>query len=104
MIMNLIKLVIMNSGEHLLCMVNESAIADIWRSNTTLFLTKPVTIMPDPQNPGQMVFMEYLQFSEDDSTDFPCSEIRHIVQPKQQLVDIYSERYGTIVVPSKIII
>ncbi len=83
-----IKLVIMSTGEHIIGFVKSEDMDSV-------VIETPVSLVPDHQSGGRgMVFMPYLQFSEEDTAPFPKREIRHVLTPANQLVESYYSQYG----------
>jgi len=90
-----IRLVIMDTGEHILGYVDSND------DDSYILIDKPVSLVPDPQSEGRsMMFIPYLQFTVEDSARFPRRGIRHILTPQPQLVDGYDKQYGSgIIIP-----
>ena len=96
-----IRLIIMNTGEHILGYVTADRQDDIQ-------VDQPVSLVPDPNSQGQrMMFMPYLQFSEEEEAPFPKREIRHILTPNASLKGGYDKQFGAGILtpePSNIIL
>lgn len=85
-----IRLVIMDTGEHILGYVENPDAED------AIVIEKPVSLVPDPSSEGRsMMFIPYLQFSVEDSAPFPLRGIRHILTPVAQLCDGYDKQFGS---------
>lgn len=90
-----IKLLIMNTGEHIIGFYNET--------DGDPIVEKPVSLVPDPNSGGRsMMFIPYLQFSVEESAPFPKNEIRHVLTPQPQLVEGFNKQFGSgIVTPDQ---
>ncbi len=94
-----VKLVIMTTGEHIIGFVKNENSEHM--GEPAIEVEQPVSLVPNPQKPGSMVFMPYLQFSEEETAPFPKRDVRHILTPVSELVESYSEKFGSgIVVPN----
>lgn len=58
-------------------------------------MNEPVRIMMSPDQPGQVVFMPYLRFSEEESCTFARSDVRHELTANEYLADEYRKQFGS---------
>ena len=94
-----VKLLVLQTGEHI-C-------GEVVGEEDGITISKPVSIVPhpDPSMGGKLVFMPYLQLTDETECTFPVDNIRHILVPKKGLVDDWSKQFGSgIEVPSENII
>lgn len=85
-----IKMVIMDTGEHILGFVADPDAED------AVIIEKPVSLVPDPSSEGRsMMFIPYLQFTVEETAPFPRRGIRHILTPQPQLCDGYYKQFGS---------
>lgn len=83
-----IKLVVLDSGEHIIGTVTES--------EDSVLIELPVVMAPDPSSGGRrMGFMAYLQFCVEEQAEFPRRTIRHILTPIDDLLSGYIQQYGS---------
>lgn len=93
--MKIIALIVLTSGEHLIGQIEDGEMVGA----TEVMVEQPVSIMPDPNKQGSILFIEYFQFSEETRDMFQMKDIRHVLTPKSSLMNAYSEKYSVIAKP-----
>lgn len=99
-----VKLLILTTGEHILGKALSGATCDECQE---IEIENPVSIVPhpDPSQQGKLVFMPYLQLSEDKSCFFRKDHVRHVLTPKQAMVNDWDRQFGSgLLIPQQNII
>lgn len=98
-----VKLIILIGGEHIL----GDVLTECSDCDGGVQVQNPVSIVPhpDPTQGGKLVFMPYLQLSEDKVCTFKNDHIRHILVPKAAMVNDWDRQFGSgLIVPQQNII
>jgi hypothetical protein len=81
----------------------ETILGSVVEENENSFVVEDiVTFAPNGQ--GGVQTIPYLMFSNQDRAEFSKMKIRHILSPKQDLKDFYSQQFGKIQVPDSNIV
>jgi len=89
---NKVVLVILNSGEQLMGRLTEASEV----LEKAIELENPLYVIPDATKVNTM---PYLMLSKSKTAIFNDSHVRHVLEPIDELVDIYNKSFSKIAVP-----
>lgn len=88
---NKVVLLVLNTGEHILGLI-ERVLDD------SFVVSKPVNMVPAPGgNPGKIMFIPYLQFVTGETCEFLITSLRHppFFDVREDLANTYKQQFVT---------
>ena len=83
-----VKIVVLDNGEHLLGDI-------ITHDDDSITIENPVSIVPDPNNQGNLIFIPSTQFFADDTLHIKERYVRYVKVPQEEIASNWTQRFGS---------